>query len=119
MSNNKFQGTGVALVTPFLDNHEVDFAGLEKLVNSVIEGGLDYLVVLGTTGETVTLSEKEQAAVTRKVVETADNRVPVVLGMGGNNTNALMQSLKSADLDGISALLSASPSYNKPTQEGI
>ena len=119
MNSNQYRGTGVALVTPFDSESKVDFEGLEKLVNSVIEGGLDYLVVLGTTGETVTLTEKEQAEVTKKVVEVTNKRVPVVLGMGGNNTNAIVESMKSTDLTGISALLSASPSYNKPTQEGI
>src|SRR5690606_22381258 len=114
---NKLKGTGVALVTPFSKNSKVDFEGLEKLVDYVIEDGLDYLVVLGTTGETVTLTEKEQAEVTRKVVEVARNRVPVILGMGGNNTSALVENMKNADLTGISAFLSASPSYNKPTQE--
>lgn len=107
------------MVTPFLDNGDVDFQGLEKLVNSVIEGGLDFLVVLGTTGETVTLNDKEQAEVTRRVVEVTEGRVPVVLGMGGNNTQAVLDGMKNADLNGISAFLSASPSYNKPTQEGI
>lgn len=119
MDTNQLKGTGVALVTPFTNDSKVDYQGLEKLVNSMIEGGLDYLVVLGTTGETVTLTEEEQEKVTRKVVEVTNNRVPVVLGLGGNNTSAIVEKMKNGDFTGISAILSASPSYNKPTQEGI
>lgn len=119
MDTNQLKGTGVALVTPFTSDSKVDFVGLEKLVNHVIEGGLDYLVVLGTTGETVTLTEQEQAQVTKKVVEVANNRLPVVLGMGGNNTSAIVEKMGNTNFTGISAILSASPSYNKPTQEGI
>lgn len=114
-----FEGTGVALVTPFNEDKSVDFEGLSKLVNHVIDGGLDYLVVLGTTGETATLSVEEQDAVVAKVIEVNRGRLPIVLGMGGNNTAALIDKLAVTNLEGIDALLSASPYYNKPTQEGI
>lgn len=119
MNNNLFKGTGVALITPFQSDGSVDFKGLEKLVNNLVENGVDYLVVLGTTGETVTLSDDEQDEVVRKVKEYIDKRVPLVLGMGGNNTLALVEKMKKTDFEGVSAILSASPSYNKPTQEGI
>lgn len=119
MKMDQFKGAGVALVTPFLENGQVDYSGLEKLVNSMVQNGLDYLVVLGTTGETVTLDAEEQKLVVKKVIETNNNRLPIVLGLGGNNTMDLVDKLKTIDFTGISAILSASPSYNKPTQEGI
>ncbi|MEQ8908810.1 MAG: 4-hydroxy-tetrahydrodipicolinate synthase [Vicingaceae bacterium] len=113
------KGTGVALVTPFKQNAEIDFDGLEKLVEHVIKGGVEYLVVLGTTGESVTLSPSEKADVLNCVKQVNQGRLPIVLGMGGNNTAALIQQAREVNLEGVSGLLSASPSYNKPTQEGI
>lgn len=115
----KIEGTGVALVTPFTKNEEVDFPALEKLVNHVIEGGVDYLVALGTTGESVTLTKSEKVAVLEKIKEVAGGRVPIVLGHGGNNTKVLIESFSDYDLSGISAILSVTPAYNKPSQTGL
>ncbi|HQK98286.1 MAG TPA: 4-hydroxy-tetrahydrodipicolinate synthase [Bacteroidia bacterium] len=116
---NKLKGTGVALVTPFTKNHEVDYNGLTNLVKHVIKGKCEYVVVLGTTGESVTLSKEEKLAVTNTVIKAAKGKVPVVLGVGGNNTNEVLHSLKTTDFTGIDAILSVSPSYNKPSQAGI
>ncbi|MFM7024125.1 MAG: 4-hydroxy-tetrahydrodipicolinate synthase [Flavobacteriales bacterium] len=113
------KGTGVALVTPFTKNNEVDYAALEKLVNHVIAGGVNYLVVMGTTGESVTLSKDEKKKVVAKVLAVNNSRLPVVLGLGGNNTAELLEELQTTDFSGISALLSVSPAYNRPSQEGI
>lgn len=113
------RGTGVALVTPFKANKEIDFNGLERVVSHCIEGGVEYLVVMGTTGENPVLSVREKRDVLRAAVEAAQARVPIVYGIGGNNTAALAQSLQEDDLEGVSAILSVSPYYNKPTQEGI
>jgi len=115
----KIEGTGVALVTPFTASEEVDFPALERLVNHVIEGGVDYLVALGTTGESVTLTKSEKIAVLEKIKEAAGGRVPIVLGHGGNNTKVLIESLSEYDLTGISAILSVTPAYNKPSQSGL
>lgn len=115
----KIEGTGVALVTPFTKEQDVDFIALERLVNHVVDGGVDYLVVLGTTGEVVTLSNDEKIAVLEKVKEVNRGRVPIVLGHGGNNTKTLISSLKNYNLDGIDAVLSVTPSYNKPSQTGL
>tara|TARA_R110002072_G_scaffold7473_3_gene40168 strand:- start:142 stop:1017 length:876 start_codon:yes stop_codon:yes gene_type:complete len=115
----KLEGTGVALVTPFKKDFTVDFDGLTKLVNHVIDGGLDYLVVLGTTGESATLEASERDAVLSHVKKINANRLPIVLGIGGNNTAALLKEFERVDLSGVTAILSASPYYNKPTQEGI
>ena len=113
------KGTGVALVTPFDQNKAVDYSALKNLVEDLIQGGVEYLVVLGTTGETATLSEKEQQSVIETVIDANQKRLPLVLGMGGNNTEALKQKIKQTDLSEFSAILSASPYYNKPSQEGI
>lgn len=115
----RIEGTGVALVTPFTKDEEVDFPALEKLVNHVIDGGVDYLVALGTTGESVTLTKSEKIAVLEKIKEVAGGRVPIVLGHGGNNTKVLIESLNEYDLEGISAILSVTPAYNKPSQTGL
>lgn len=115
----KIKGTGVALVTPFLADGAIDFDGLANLVNHVIDGGLDYLVVLGTTGETATLSTSEKDEVLAHVKKVNDNRLPLVIGIGGNNTAAIVEEFERVDLSGVDAILSASPYYNKPTQEGI
>jgi len=115
----KIEGTGVALVTPFTKDEEVDFSALEKLVNHVIDGGVDYLVALGTTGESVTLTKSEKIAVLEKIKEVAGGRVPIVLGHGGNNTKILIETLNDYDLTGISAILSVTPAYNKPSQTGL
>lgn len=114
-----FRGTGVALVTPFNEDLSIDFNGLSKLVDHVIGNGVNYLVALGTTAETPTLSEEEKKEVLAHIVLHNAGRVPVVCGMGGNNTTELVRQLKEYDLSGVSAILSVSPYYNKPTQEGI
>lgn len=114
-----FKGTGVALVTPFDKDLNIDFNALERLVSHCIEGGVNYLVVMGTTAENPTLNPAEKDAVLKAVIEANANRVPVVYGIGGNNTQALVEELRNRDLSGVSAILSVSPYYNKPTQEGI
>jgi len=116
---DKIKGTGVALVTPFLTGGSIDFEGLSNLVNHVIDGGLDYLVVLGTTGEAATLTTEEKDQVLAHVKEVNNGRLPIVIGIGGNNTAAVVEEFERVDLTGVDAILSASPSYNKPTQEGI
>jgi 4-hydroxy-tetrahydrodipicolinate synthase len=113
-----FQGTGVALVTPFKSDFSVDVSALKKLVNYVIDGGVDYLVVLGTTGEPATLTNSEKELVIKTIVDENNGRLPLVLGVGGNYTNRIIDQL-SKDLSAFSAILSVSPYYNKPTQEGI
>ncbi|PTM04232.1 MAG: 4-hydroxy-tetrahydrodipicolinate synthase [Bacteroidetes bacterium] len=113
------RGTGVALVTPFTSTFAIDFNALERLVSHCIEGGVEYLVVMGTTGENPVLSAQEKQDVLKAVVEAAGGRVPIVYGIGGNDTNAVVASLKNEDLTGVDAILSVSPYYNKPTQEGI
>jgi len=114
-----FRGLGVAMVTPFLQNGEIDFANLENLVNHLINGGVDYLVALGTTSESPTLSDAEKQQVVRMIVETNQNRVPVIVGMGGPDTRGLIQRFKTFDFTGVSAILSVTPYYNKPTQTGL
>ena len=116
---NAFKGTGVALVTPFLENQQVDFQSLERLINHVIAGGVDYLVVLGTTGESATLSSSEKAQVLKACVEYNSGRVPLMLGLGGNATQKLLDEIEATDFYGVASILSVSPYYNKPTQEGI
>ncbi|MDQ3049121.1 MAG: 4-hydroxy-tetrahydrodipicolinate synthase [Bacteroidota bacterium] len=118
--NSKFKGTGVAIVTPFNNDNSIDFKSLGKLVDHIIKGGAEYIVALGTTGESVTLSKEEKSLVVTHVVESVDKRVPVVLGLGGSNTQEILQSLKkSSDFNHIDAILSVSPYYNKPNQRGI
>ena len=112
-------GTGVALITPFKEDFSVDVEGLKNIVNFNIDNGINYLVVLGTTAESVTLSKVEKQLVVDTIVKTNGGRLPLVLGIGGNNTAAVVEEVKSADLTGFTAILSVSPYYNKPTQEGI
>ena len=116
---DKIKGAGVALVTPFNEDKSVDYKGLENLLNHVIDGGIDYLVLMGTTGESVTLSKVEKVAVVDFCKKINNSRIPIVLGIGGNNTIQVVEDIKSANLDGIDAILSVSPAYNKPSQEGI
>lgn len=113
------KGVGVALVTPFTENGAVDYSALTHLVEHVIAGGVDYLVVLGTTAETPTLSLEERKAVIRCVKEVNGGRLPIVLGAGGNCTADVVSYLRTDDFDGIDAVLSVTPYYNKPSQEGI
>ena len=116
---NQFKGVGVALITPFDKDENIDYNGLEKLVNHCLEGGVDYLVVMGTTGENPVLSTQEKLDVLKHVQKVNAGRKPVVYGIGGNNTRGLVQTIKNTDFSGIDAILSVSPYYNKPTQEGI
>jgi 4-hydroxy-tetrahydrodipicolinate synthase len=116
---NAFKGTGVALVTPFLEDQQVDFPSLEGLINHVIAGGVDYLVLLGTTGESATLTSSEKTKVLKACVEYNKGRVPLMLGLGGNATQKLIDEIEQTDFYGVAGILSVSPYYNKPTQEGI
>jgi 4-hydroxy-tetrahydrodipicolinate synthase len=116
---HKFKGTGVALITPFLQDGSVDFPALQQLVDDVIAGGVDYLVALGTTSEGPTLSADEKQLVLQTIIQQCNKRVPVVCGVGGNNTAQLVHQLQHADMSGIDGILSVAPYYNKPTQEGI
>lgn len=115
----KFYGTGVALITPFKDDLTVDFEALEKLVQYNIDNGTNYLVISGTTGESVTITKEEKVAIIECVKSVNSGKLPVVLGIGGNNTQAVIDEIKSTNFDGIDAILSVSPYYSKPTQEGI
>ena len=118
--NSQFKGTGVAIVTPFNKDSSVDYKSLGKLVNYIIKAGVEYIVVLGTTGESVNLTKEEKKLVVKYVIDTVKKRVPVVLGLGGNNTKEIVDSLKvKSDFEGIDAILSVSPYYNKPNQRGI
>jgi 4-hydroxy-tetrahydrodipicolinate synthase len=119
MGTADFRGVGVALVTPFDANKNIDFLAFERIVNYVIENGVDNVVVLGTTGESVTLSKEERQQLIYATVKASDGRVPVIAGFGGNNTMEVVNDLQSFDLAGVSGILSVSPAYNKPTQEGI
>lgn len=114
-----FTGAGVALITPFNADKSVDYNALERLIEDQISGGIDYLVVLGTTAETPALSEDEKKQITRFVIEKNASRVKIVVGCGGNNTLGLVESIRKGDFTGIDAILSVTPYYNKPTQEGL
>lgn len=118
MIQNKIKGVGVALITPF-KNYDVDYDALGRMVDYVIDGGVDYIVALGSTAETATLSLKERDSVLRFIVERTAGRVPIVAGMGGNDTKALVEQLRTFNLADTVAILSVVPYYNKPTQEGI
>ena len=112
-------GTGVALVTPFKQDFSIDTEALKRIVNFSIDGGIEYLVILGTTAENATLSQDEKELVIRTVIEANNGALPLVLGVGGNNTAKVVDELKTRDLSAFAAILSVSPYYNKPTQEGI
>lgn len=117
MANLK--GTGVAIVTPFNEDKSVDYTSLEKLVNYLISNGIDYLVVQGTTGESVTLSKQEKEDTLAFIIKINNGRLPIVLGIGGNCTNTVVEAFTNTNITGVDAILSVSPYYNKPTQEGI
>jgi 4-hydroxy-tetrahydrodipicolinate synthase len=119
MSNINLKGVGVALVTPFDENGVIDFNQYEKLCNYVIENKVDYVVVLGTTGEVATMNDKERHDLIRATVNVVNKRVPVVAGFGGNYTQKIAEELNAFDLSGVDAILSVSPYYNKPTQDGL
>jgi len=116
---NIFSGTGVALVTPLHKYGTIDFSSLEKIIRHIMNSRVDYLVVLGTTGEAATLSTDEKNAVVDFVIETTENKIPIVRGIGGNNTQEIINTLKSGSLEGISGILSVCPYYNKPQPKGI
>jgi 4-hydroxy-tetrahydrodipicolinate synthase len=119
MAKFDFIGTGVAIITPFKKNFEVDFEALTRVVNHLIKGKVEYIVVLGTTGESATLSKEEKELVIHHIKKVANKRIHLVLGIGGNNTKEIIQNIEQTNLDGFSAILSVSPYYNKPSQEGI
>lgn len=115
----KFKGTGVAVITPFKNDLSIDFSAMGKILEHLIAGGVNYIVLLGTTGEAPTLSKDEKSALTSFTVETVSGRIPVVLGIGGNNTSEIVSFIRESDLEGIDAILSVAPYYNKPCQKGI
>ena len=119
MRNDNLLGTGVALLTPFDKNGGVDFAALEKHLNYILDGGVDYIAVLGTTGEPPVMTDGEKRSVVKFVKEKTGGKVPLVLGIGGNNTASVVEEIKTADLSGIDSILSICPYYTKPSQRGI
>jgi 4-hydroxy-tetrahydrodipicolinate synthase len=116
---DQLTGTGVALVTPFNEDGSIDFRSLEKLVDFVVDGGVNYVVTLGTTGETPTLSKEEKKDIIEQTFHFVADRVPVVVGIGGNNTKEVVKEIETLPIDNATAILSASPYYNKPSQEGL
>ncbi len=114
-----FTGTGVAIITPFRKDGSVDFKSLETLIEHLIKGKIEYIVALGTTGESVTLTKEEKSAITEHILDVVDNRIPVVIGIGGNNTAEIVQAVEHIDATRFAGILSVSPYYNKPSQEGI
>ena len=119
MRINPFRGTGIALVTPFKNDFSIDVEALQRIVSHVIDNGADFLVVLGTTSEAPTLSSEEKNLVINTILETNQGRLPVMLGMGGNNTQAVIDAIKTQDFTGIQGILSVVPYYNKPNQRGM
>ena len=119
MNKSLYVGTGVAVVTPFTADLEVDFKSLQNLINYLIDSDIRYLVAMGTTAESPTISVDEKKQIFDCFVETVNGRVPLIMGLGGNDTMALQQALQQLDTTGFSAILSVSPYYNRPTQEGI
>ena len=115
----KFRGTGVAIVTPFKNDSSIDFAALGRIVNHVIHGGVNYIVVMGTTGESATLTKDEKKAIISYVVEVTDNRIPIVIGIGGNSTQEVINCVRHSNLTGVDGILSVAPYYNKPNQRGL
>lgn len=119
MITDKFRGLGVAMVTPFDQEKEIDYDATERLIEYLISGGVDFIVVLGTTGEAATLTDKEKRSLVKFVIRKNDGRLPIMLGIGGNNTNRIVELIEDYDFDGIDAILSVVPYYNKPTQKGL
>jgi 4-hydroxy-tetrahydrodipicolinate synthase len=119
MNNHIFNGTGVAIVTPFDKDGQVDYQALERLLNHIIDGGVDFIVSMGTTSEAATLMEEEKEKVLSEVIRVVDNRKPIVLGVGGNNTAKVVETLKNSRFDHIDGILSVAPYYNKPNQRGL
>jgi 4-hydroxy-tetrahydrodipicolinate synthase len=119
MINSKLTGMGVALITPFMEDESVDYQALGRLIDYQIKNGIDYLVALGTTAETATLTKEEKKTLLEFILRRVQGRVPIVLGVGGNCTRSVVDELKTGDFTGIDAILSVTPYYNKPSQEGI
>jgi len=119
MNNKKFRGTGVAIVTPFKNDTSIDFAALGRIIDHVIEGGVNYIVAMGTTGEAPTLTKDEKQAILTYVTESVNDRVAVMAGIGGNNTQEIINCIRELDLTGVDGILSVSPYYNKPGQRGL
>jgi len=117
--NSKLKGLGVAMVTPFTRDKEIDYDATKRLVEYLISGGVNYLVVLGTTGESATLSDKEKKSLVKFILKQNNKRVPIVLGVGGNDTKHVIESIDNYDYDDIDAILSVTPYYNKPSQKGL
>jgi 4-hydroxy-tetrahydrodipicolinate synthase len=115
----RFKGTGVAIITPFKNDTSIDFAALGRVINFIIKGGVNYIVAMGTTGESVTLTKDEKQALISYVVEVIDNRVPLVIGIGGNNTQEVINCVRHTNLTGVDGILSVAPYYNKPNQRGL
>ena len=115
----RISGTGVALITPFNEDKTIDYTSLDKLINKVIEGGIDFLVVLGTTGEATSINDSEKKELINFIVKLNNKRLPLVLGIGGNNTNKLIKEINNTDLSDFDAILSVTPYYNKPSQNGL
>lgn len=115
----RLKGTGVAMVTPFNKDKSIDYVGLERLIDYLIDSGVDFLVSMGTTGESAVLTNEEKVSIVDFTKKKINNRVPFVVGIGGNNTSEIVSKLKTTNFEGIEAILSVSPAYNKPTQEGI
>ena len=119
MKNNPFVGTGVALITPFNEDYSVDYKSLENIVEFTLSNGADFLVALGTTSEAPTLTQEEKNEVLKTIIRTANGRCPIMLGMGGNNTMSLVESMKNQDFTGVDGILCVVPYYNKPNQNGM
>jgi 4-hydroxy-tetrahydrodipicolinate synthase len=119
MSDTRFSGTGVAIITPFNSDYSVDYPALERVVEHCIKGKVNYIVVLGTTGESVTLTKNEKTEIINTVVKTTSKRVPLVVGIGGNNTMDVIEGIKTVNLSNIDGILSVVPYYNKPNQKGL
>lgn len=119
MTNISLKGMGVALITPFKADKAIDFEALKRLLDIHLKSGTDFLVILGTTAETATLSSSEQNEIVRFVVAHVQDKLPIVVGMGGNNTSALVESIKTFNFEGVHSILSVTPYYTKPTQEGL
>jgi len=119
MDHKKFSGTGVAIITPFRNDGSIDFKSLGKLIEHLIKGGVNYIVALGTTGESVTLSKDEKKAVINFVTDSVSGKIPVVVGIGGNNTEEVLDTIRHTDFSAIDAILSVAPYYNKPSQLGL
>lgn len=119
MPRLNLRGVGVALITPFKDDESVDYDALMRLVDYQIQNGTDYIVALGTTAETPTLTEEEKTRVMQMVIERVNGQIPVIMGVGGNNTLTIVETLKNGDFRGVDAILSVTPYYNKPSQEGM